>query len=113
MRIRRLRLSNFRSVGNGLILFPGHTVTTALPHIDALRRAIGERRFSIRSPERPKKKPSKPTAAKRATPLARLTVSIGVAGPGPRLTDSHEVLRAADKALYRAKKTGRNRVVGK
>lgn len=44
------------------------------------------------------------------TPTFRISVSVGVASCPPYHT-ADEVLRAADKALYRAKSTGRNRVV--
>jgi len=39
-----------------------------------------------------------------------ITVSIGVAEPDEVGADPDDVLRAADQALYRAKKTGRNRI---
>jgi diguanylate cyclase (GGDEF)-like protein len=40
-----------------------------------------------------------------------LTVSVGAALRSDRLTDPEELLRAADAALYAAKRNGRNRVV--
>ncbi len=39
-----------------------------------------------------------------------MTVSIGVAETNTRLTSPEQVMAAADKALYRAKRAGRNRV---
>ena len=39
-----------------------------------------------------------------------VTVSIGIAEPDDVLSTPAGVLRAADKALYRAKEAGRNRV---
>ena len=39
-----------------------------------------------------------------------ITISVGVAGAGRGGDTPHEVMRSADKALYRAKKAGRNQV---
>jgi diguanylate cyclase (GGDEF)-like protein len=39
-----------------------------------------------------------------------VTVSIGLASPTEKLRTPHQVLKAADEALYRAKQAGRNRV---
>jgi diguanylate cyclase (GGDEF)-like protein len=42
----------------------------------------------------------------------RVTVSLGVACmPNPSITSAEELIAAADKALYEAKRTGRNRVM--
>lgn len=38
------------------------------------------------------------------------TVSIGVAAPAPDTADLHALLLSADRALYRAKRAGRNRI---
>jgi diguanylate cyclase (GGDEF)-like protein len=43
-------------------------------------------------------------------PARLVTVSIGVAAYAPRVAGEEDVLVAADRALYRAKTTGRNRV---
>lgn len=41
----------------------------------------------------------------------RITVSVGLAGPHPEDVTAADVIRRADRALYDAKATGRNRVV--
>ena len=42
--------------------------------------------------------------------MLSVTVSIGGAGPSESAPTPHQVIKAADEALYRAKKAGRNQV---
>jgi len=93
------------------ILFPGATPADANEPLEEVRAAIADRRFAIRAPSRPRKKPDPPRKQGRPPRLISVSVSIGFAGPSARTGDSDAVLRAADRALYRAKNTGRNRVV--
>jgi len=51
------------------------------------------------------------TVIVESRPLGKVTISIGVACAPQHGYDMQELLRAADEALYRAKKTGRNRVL--
>lgn len=91
-------------------LFPDMSVQQALPHLEAVRGAIEHYRMALREEDRPKsdKKGSRRRGAKRADETVSVTVSIGVAGPGKRQATPAEVIKAADEALYRAKRGGRN-----
>ena len=93
------------------IVFPGITPNEASEHLEAVCTSIADRRFAIRSSSRPQKKPDPPRKSSRPPRLISVSVSIGFAGPSARTGDSNAVLRAADRALYRAKNGGRNRVV--
>jgi diguanylate cyclase (GGDEF)-like protein len=93
------------------ILFPGSTPASAGQPLEEVRAAIAARRFAIRAPNRPRRKPDPPRKSTRPPKLISVSVSIGFAGPTARTGDSSAVLRAADRALYRAKNKGRNRVV--
>jgi len=92
------------------VLFAGKTVDEALPHLDLLRATIEDTRFALRGPGRPRKKPGKGRAGSGSAKTVAVTVSIGVAEPGERAATPEAVIKAADKALYRAKKGGRNQV---
>lgn len=93
------------------ILFPGSSPAQASEPLEAIRAAIADRRFALRAPDRPREKPDPPRQSSPPPRLISVSVSIGFAGPSARASDSKAVLRAADRALYRAKNKGRNRVV--
>ncbi|HNR90354.1 MAG TPA: GGDEF domain-containing protein [Spirochaetota bacterium] len=52
---------------------------------------------------------AKKTATSNRLPEG-VTVSIGVAGLSPSIMDGHDLIKAADMAMYRAKRAGKNRV---
>jgi diguanylate cyclase (GGDEF)-like protein len=90
------------------VLFPGRVIDHALPHLEALRVVIADSGFTVREKHRPGKKPER--ARKGSDKQVQITVSIGVAEKNGELRDPEEVIKAADKALYKAKQGGRNRI---
>ncbi len=93
------------------VIFPNKSTEEAAPHLEALRRAVAASRFVVRSSKRPRKKPPTPKPSVGSRKEVSVTVSIGVADCADRGTGPQQVLKAADKALYRAKSAGRNRVM--
>jgi len=94
------------------LVFPGISAADATAHLDALREEIAGYKMEIRRADRPGgDKPGKQRRAGRnAHRTLSVTVSIGVAQRGGRHDTPDAVVQAADKALYRAKDNGRNRV---
>lgn len=92
------------------VFFPNKSVREAQPHLEELRHAIEMSCFTLRGPDRRTDPPTEPVKGKGGERL-KVTASIGVAERNEFNTTPEEVLKAADKALYRAKEQGRNRVV--
>lgn len=92
-----------------VIVCDGNDYDENVEALEDLRKSIKSREFVIRDMDRPRKKPEKPRATVRERRKAiTITVSIGVARRGKRFSSPEEVLAGADKALYRAKKAGRD-----
>lgn len=94
------------------ILFPGKDLQAARPHLEALREAVAEAGFTVRSPARSGKSPDNRGKGGGAGKKASLTISIGMAQRDKGNKTPQAVIKAADQALYRAKEGGRNRVAG-
>jgi diguanylate cyclase (GGDEF)-like protein len=110
------------------ILFPGKTATEIRDHLELLRATIensafrmrgGDRRQVPRGPERRNQRTRSRTrkgdairklAQEKASAALTVTVSIGAATSGVEEIPPESILQAADKALYKAKANGRNRV---
>jgi len=111
------------------IVFSGKKIADVTDHLERLRKVIEasefhmrghDRRQTPRGPDRRKERTAKgrkkntdaiPDTVHLGKPAAlSVTVSIGVAMSDAQLSNPSDVLLDADKALYRAKEGGRNRV---
>ncbi|WP_243370386.1 diguanylate cyclase [Geotalea sp. SG265] len=95
------------------IVFPRRKMAEVVPFLEEVRRAIAEYELSIRSKDRPKKAEEgkkRRRAGHGGDETVSVTISIGVAETNDSLRLADDVIKAADKALYRAKSKGRNQV---
>jgi diguanylate cyclase (GGDEF)-like protein len=90
------------------LVFPGKGAEECVPHLEELRETVETSRFTMRRRFRPRK--GKADKGRKTRPSITITVSIGVAERNHRNSNPEQVIQAADKALYRAKEAGRNRV---
>lgn len=109
------------------ILFRGSSIKEAFEHLELLRAAVEDSSFRVRSPHE-RRSVSRDSDRRTAGTKKRhlkvkqianlqsdaqqlsVTVSIGVAEPFGGTEGIEQVIQAADKALYRAKQGGRNRL---
>lgn len=92
------------------VIFPGKDLDRALPHLEALRETIARTGFIVRGRKRPRKKPEGKGPGAAGKKQLQVTVSIGVACRDESKNTPQKLIKAADRALYKAKKGGRNRV---
>lgn len=130
--VLRLVASKLARVGGGgepfrvggeefTVLFPGRTAKEVIDYLERLRLNIENSAFRVRSGDERRKVPRAPErrSANKKRPALRqvkdstlslsVTVSVGIAESQPKLS-VEEVIQQADKALYRAKQGGRNRI---
>ena len=99
------------------IVFPRMKKEDAFYYLDEVRKSVQNYEMVIRKEPREEKRNNKVDKQKRqrgsfrtASEKVSVTISIGVAERGPGLNLPDDVLKAADQALYAAKKGGRNQV---
>ena len=92
------------------LVFPGKGQDECLPHLEELRETVETSRFTMRRRFRPRVVKAKADKGRKSRQAIVITVSIGVAERNHRHATPDQVVQAADKALYRAKEAGRNRV---
>ncbi|HEY7742345.1 MAG TPA: GGDEF domain-containing protein [Burkholderiales bacterium] len=94
------------------VLFPGRDAEDAIPCLEAVREDIEAYRMALRGSNRPPRtrRAKRQRGGWRGRKGVAVTVSIGVAERNGRFDTPQEVIEAADRALYRAKEKGRNRL---
>ena len=120
--VLRMLASRLAKVSNGgrafryggeefAILFPGDSVDECLPELETLRQSVEDSKFTVRRRLQRRRKPVKGNGSgAKARPQIAVTVSIGAAESNGGDDAPELVVEAADRALYRAKDAGRNRV---
>lgn len=97
------------------VLFPHKGSEPCTPHLEALRTSIAGHAIALRNKKtRPKstqegqQRRGNKSSDNTTNTTVKVTISIGIAEANDALKDPDQVLKEADKALYRAKKQGRN-----
>ncbi|MBD8528083.1 GGDEF domain-containing protein [Pseudomarimonas arenosa] len=84
------------------VVYPGRRSQNAMHSLEAARVALESRQIEVKSAG--KKGPPRPKQV-------QVTMSAGLATRSDEKRQAHDVLQAADQALYKAKKAGRNKVI--
>ncbi|MEP4146650.1 MAG: GGDEF domain-containing protein [Halioglobus sp.] len=124
--VLKLVASRVKQVGNGgtayryggeefCVVFPRKSTEDCAAAMDQVRESIANYKMSIRDrkqrPVKSREGSQRRGASKLKSSQVTVTVSAGVAARGDSCPDAESVLQAADSKLYKAKKSGRNRVV--
>lgn len=123
--VLRMVAAKLKAVGGGgkayryggeefTIVFSGKSSEEAYDALEETRRIIEKTPFFLRDKKRPKKDPKNIEEKRGATSKndsVKITISIGVAEKNRRDSNPEDVIKKADRALYKAKEQGRNKVV--
>jgi diguanylate cyclase (GGDEF)-like protein len=92
------------------IVYSGYRIKDVLWRLEQMREELATRQFYIRMNESKRIKKSEKDRENQSNgrKKARVTISIGIAQRTDRFKTTEDVINAADKALYMAKKKGRN-----
>jgi diguanylate cyclase (GGDEF)-like protein len=93
------------------VIFLRKEMKQVAPHLEELRQAIEKYKVIIRGKDRPKesKRGKKERGKKNVGRKVSVSISIGIAERCNGLRTPDDVIKAADRALYKAKRMGRNR----
>lgn len=95
-----------------VVVVPGRDRERAQQSLERMREKIADYPLRLRSAGRSRKSDARARGRRGqgGGKVIRTTVSVGIASSSAGMKSPTEVLQAADKALYRAKRGGRNRV---
>lgn len=85
------------------ILFPGKSINDVIPHLESLREQVSKSGYTKKSSKAQSSKSKRGNSSQLF-----VTISMGVCEKTSKYKDPTDVIKGADKALYRAKKKGRN-----
>lgn len=85
------------------ILFPGKCINDVIPHLENLREQVSKSGYTKKSSKAQSSKSKRGSSSQLF-----VTISIGVCEKSSKFKNPTDVMKGADKALYRAKKKGRN-----
>ena len=86
------------------ILFPGKSINDVIPHLENLREQVSKSGYTRKS----SKAQSSSKSKRENSSQLFVNISIGVCEKNSTYKYPSDVIKGADKALYRAKKKGRN-----
>ena len=102
------RVQVFRYGGEEFtLLFRGKTIDEVMPFIEQARERVEGTPFVVRGFNRPKDRP-KVFGNKESKSRELITVSIGIAERTDKQRTPQDVIKKADRNLYKAKQAGRN-----